>query len=165
MKAQDLVIMLKIALQKDPCWMVMDMARSLYLSQSEVSKALERLSFSGLLDESKKHLARQALYDYIVNAVKYSFPVRPNGLTRGIATSHCASPLKSKIMSDDKYVWPHISGKVRGQAIKPLYKGAPDAALEDEELHELLALIDALRVGKAREQEIAKKELKKRILK
>jgi hypothetical protein len=35
--------------------------------------------------------------------------------------------------------------------------------LKDEKLHELLALADALRVGRAREKELAVKELKKRL--
>ena len=36
------------------------------------------------------------------------------------------------------------------------------AALKDKKLHELLALVDALRVGRARERELAIIELKKR---
>jgi hypothetical protein len=44
---------------------------------------------------------------------------------------------------------------VRGHSIIPLYPSVPEAALKDEKLHELLALTDALRVGRAREKEIA----------
>ena len=72
--------------------------------------------------------------------------------------------MKSKIVSDNKYVWPHLKGTVKGESIEPLYEKAPDAALVDPKLYEMLALIDSLRVGKVREQEIAKEELKKRIL-
>ncbi len=53
MKPQDLVILLKIIALKDKEWRIIDLASSLFLSQSEVSKALERLSISGLVDESK----------------------------------------------------------------------------------------------------------------
>jgi len=35
--------------------------------------------------------------------------------------------------------------------------------MKDPSLHELLALVDALRVGRAREKELALKELKKRL--
>ena len=45
----------------------------------------------------------------------------------------------------------------------PLYPSVPEAALKDEKLHELLALVDALRVGRAREKELAIRELKKRL--
>ena len=46
----------------------------------------------------------------------------------------------------------------------PLYKSVPEAALNDPLLHEMLALVDAIRVGSAREKKIAVEELKKRIL-
>jgi hypothetical protein len=164
MKPQDLVILLKIIILQNKDWKVVELASALYLSQSEVSKALERLVFSGLLDESKRVPSKNSIYNYIVNAVKFSFPIRPGRMVKGIPTSHSAPPLKSKIVSDDKYVWPHINGTTKGESIEPLYEKAPDAALEDIKLYEMLALIDSLRVGKVREQEIAKEELKKRIL-
>jgi hypothetical protein len=164
MKPQDLVILLKIIILKNKEWKVTELASALFLSQSEVSKALERLVFSGLLDESKRVPSKNAIYDFIVNAVKFSFPVRPGRLLKGIPTSQRANPLNSKIVSDDKYVWAHLKGSVKGESIEPLYEKAPDAALIDPKLYEMLALIDALRVGKVREQEIAKEELKKRIL-
>lgn len=164
MKAQDLVILLKIILQKSPNWKVTDLAHELYLSQSEVSKALERLSFSGLLDETKKVPAKKSLYDLIVNGIQYIFPVKLGALQKGIPTAHSFGPLKSKVISKNILVWPHPEGKVRGESIEPLYKNVTKAAIQDEELHKLLALIDSLRVGKVREKEIAKKELEKRIL-
>ena len=54
-------------------------------------------------------------------------------------------------------------GNVSGQAIEPLYAGASKAAKEDPKLYELLSLVDALRVGKAREQNLAEDELRNRI--
>ncbi len=164
MKPQDLVILLKIIILQNKEWKVVELASALFLSQSEVSKALERLVFSGLLDSSKRVPSKNAIFDFIVYAVKFSFPIKPGRVVKGIPTSHSASPLKSKIVSDDKYVWPHINGTVKGESIDPLYEKAPDAALVDNKLYEMLALIDSLRVGKVREQEIAKEELKKRIL-
>jgi hypothetical protein len=85
-------------------------------------------------------------------------------MVRGIATSHSASPLKEHIQSDENYVWPSAKGVMRGQAINPLYKTLPEAALNDAKLYEMLALVDAIRVGSAREKKLAISELKKRIL-
>jgi hypothetical protein len=48
-------------------------------------------------------------------------------------------------------------------AFSPLYKLAPGAAREDERLYELLVLVDAIRGGRARERELAIRELKKRL--
>jgi hypothetical protein len=50
---------------------------------------------------------------------------------------------------------------MRGYAITPIYSSVPKAALNDQRLHELLALVDALRVGRARERQIAGEELKR----
>ena len=60
-------------------------------------------------------------------------------------------------------MWPFPDGHHRGVSLDPLYKTAPAAALRDPFLYELLALIDALREGRARERKLAEKELIARI--
>jgi hypothetical protein len=40
-------------------------------------------------------------------------------------------------------------------AIDPLYKSMPEACLKDAKLYEALALVDALRIGRAREKNLA----------
>jgi hypothetical protein len=60
-------------------------------------------------------------------------------------------------------VWPYAEGPLRGIAFSPLYKNVPQAALRDSKLYELLALVDAIREGRAREREIAIRELTARI--
>jgi hypothetical protein len=52
-------------------------------------------------------------------------------------------------------VWPHAEGETRGLSFSPLYKGAPQAALLDEDLYKLLALCDAIRGGGTRERNLA----------
>jgi hypothetical protein len=86
-------------------------------------------------------------------------------MVRGIPTAHSAEPLKSMLMvnPDDVYVWATPNGKVRGQAIQPLYRSVPQAITDDPQLYELLCLVDALRVGRVREQKIAASELIKRL--
>jgi len=76
-----------------------------------------------------------------------------------------ASPLSETIADagDLPPVWPYADGKVRGYSFAPLHKNVPQAALEDERLYELLALVDALRGGRARERQIAGQELTQRI--
>lgn len=43
----------------------------------------------------------------------------------------------------------------QGPSLSPLHRGAPEAALADRALYELLALLDALRVGCSRERTLA----------
>ena len=52
-------------------------------------------------------------------------------------------------------VWAHPAGQAKGPTLSPLYRTAPEAALADPALHRLLALLDALRTGRARERAMA----------
>jgi hypothetical protein len=60
-------------------------------------------------------------------------------------------------------VWADDEGSVRGESIEPLYPSAPRAAREDPKLYELLALVDALRIGRARERKLAEALLRQRL--
>jgi hypothetical protein len=60
-------------------------------------------------------------------------------------------------------VWPDPAGTVRGYALDPLYRSVPNAAARDRGLHELLALVDAIREGRARERKFAQQELERRL--
>jgi len=48
---------------------------------------------------------------------------------------------------------------VRGVGVTPLHASVPYAAMQDAKLYEMLALFDALRVGKARERGMALERL------
>lgn len=50
-------------------------------------------------------------------------------------------------------------GTARGVALEPLYPTAPAAARADPQLYQCLALIDALRSGRARERNLAEEHL------
>lgn len=66
-------------------------------------------------------------------------------------------------LSDPPLVWPHPEGEVRGESLEPLYPSAVDAARRDSKLYECLALVDALRIGRAREKNLAIDLLSKRL--
>ncbi len=165
LRPQDILLLLKLAVSKGREWRQVDLAQELGLSQFEVSAALERASRSGFLDSTKKKVVWAALLEFVLHGLKYVYPAAPGPICRGLPTAHSAPPLSREIVSNenDQYVWPWGNGNVRGQAVEPLYKSVPEAASKDPELHELLALVDALRVGRAREREIAGEELKRRL--
>jgi hypothetical protein len=163
MKPQDIVVLLKIIALNNDNWQQVPLAQSLRISQSEVSQSLSRSKYAGLIDDSGKRVMRQALMDFLQYGLSLVFPVKPGPVVRGVPTAHSAPPLNKEINSDEAYVWPLADGKVRGHGIAPLYENVPQAALEDESLHELLALADALRVGRVREKNMAIQELKNRI--
>lgn len=164
LKPQDIVILLKIIAKRDEPWYHHTIADELGISQSEVSQSLTRSCYAGLIDTARKKVNRRAFAELLLHGISYVFPQQPGSLVRGVATAHSARPLNNIIHSEEKYVWPYAKGSDRGQAVEPLYPAAVSAALRDDELYELLSLVDALRVGKVREKELAKKELETRIL-
>lgn len=163
MKPQDVVVLLKVIAQNNDNWQQKPLAHSLKMSQSEVSQSVARSKYAGLLDDSGKKVMRQALYDFLQYGLAVVFPAKPGAVVRGIPTAHSTAPLNKEISSGEDYVWPFAKGNVRGHGITPLYATVPQAVLDDEQLHALLALVDALRVGKAREKNMAVRELKNRI--
>ncbi|MFV5702552.1 hypothetical protein ACM55F_11830 [Flavobacterium sp. XS2P12] len=164
MKPQDILVLLKIIALEDKEWQQLTLAQELNMSQSEISQSLQRSKYGQLLDFSGKKINKMAFYEFLIHGIRYAFPQKPAALVRGIATAHSAAPINKMVSATEIYVWPYAKGNIRGQAIIPLYSSAIEASLKDTELHELLALVDVMRVGSTREKEIAKMELKKRIL-
>lgn len=141
-----------------------DIAVSIGISPSEVTESLARSAFAGLYDPERKRVMSQALFEFLQYGLKYVFPQQPGALVRGIPTAHSAKPLSDLIQLTEPYVWPDANGTVRGQAIEPLYPTIVQAVESDTLLYEMLALVDAIRVGKAREVTLAVDELGKRLL-
>lgn len=163
MRPQDVAVLLKIVALGNDDWRGIDLAHALRLSPAEVSNSLKRSAMAGLVDGTKRRVARAALLEFLKHGLPYVFPVQPGGVVRGVPTAHAAPPLRAKFLTDEAYVWPYAKGEQKGQAIAPLYPGAAAAALDDPALHELLALADALRTGRTRERAEAEKELAKRL--
>ena len=165
MQGQDVAILLKLAIQNDPCVQSKTLAESLSISPSEVSKALKRCVNSGLLyvSGSEKRVNRSALMEFLTHGLKYAFPPERGSMVRGVPTAAAAEPLKSRFTEDREppSVWPYAEGKVRGLALAPLYNGAAKAALQDPEFYSVLALCDAIRSGRTRERNLAVELLRK----
>ncbi len=91
--------------------------------------------------------------------------MEPGRLVAGIPTAGSAPVLAHHFRADpEPLVWPHPEGEVRGMAIQPLHPGVPELVRADRRLYDLLALVDALRVGRARERKLAENALKERLL-
>ena len=166
LKPQDIVVIIKLcgyAPNVRPSYGVM--AAELKMSASEIHSAVRRLKHSRLLHgadmNEKPNLS--ALEEFLIHGVKYAFPAERGGMTRGMPTSFAAEPLCRFINagSEPVPVWADPAGQTRGIALVPLYKTVPEAAKQDPLLYERLALLDAIRDGRARERNLAEKELKK----
>ncbi len=159
MKSHDIAVVLGLAL---PDWRggsYASLAAHLRLSASETHAAVKRGIMAGLVaDAQSRRPLAGALKEFLVHGMRYAFPPVLGGSTRGVPTSYAVPCMREAFgrVDDPPPVWPHAgAGAVRGLSFEPLYRRAPEAALADPRLHELLALVDALRGGRARERKLA----------
>ncbi len=166
LKPHDIVVLLKLlkAGSKRPTYA--QLAVDLYMSPSEVHASIRRARAARLIHgpELGDRVNARALEEFLVHGIKYAFPPEKGGMTRGIPTASAAEPLNREMTQEEPIpVWPFEEGDRRGYAFLPLYKRAPQAALKDRELYQLLALVDSLRDGSARQRDLAKRELSARL--
>lgn len=163
-KPQDVVVALKLCLH-GARRSYADLGRELGLSASEVHAAVVRLGDARLIDPETKEIRREALRNFLVHGVPYSFPTRAKEMTRGMPTAWAAPAMSDKLGHSEQLppVWPDPEGRVQGLSVRPLYPSVPGAARNDPELYHLLALVDALRIGRARERNMAEKEISEQL--
>ena len=100
------------------------------------------------------------LAEFALHGAKYAFPADKLPLVVGVPTSHSAPAFAGVFApGSTDFVWPHPNGTVRGVGVEPLHPSVPFAAMQDAKLYDMLALFDALRVGKARERGMALERL------
>lgn len=165
LKSQDVVVALKLLIEKEERSYAV-LARVLGMSPSEVHAAVGRLREGRLVAPEDRGVVRRAFRDFLASGIAHVFPAREGEPARGVPTAGAAPVLESvfKPVEGAAPVWPHPQGKFRGPSVAPLYKSAPDAALRDPALYDLLALVDALRIGRARERKAAMNLLDGRVL-
>ena len=108
-------------------------------------------------------LAKVAAITPLIEA-RYAFPAEAGAESRGVPTAHSAGALAAEFGASDPFVWPSIDGRIRGASVAPLYAAAPATAVRNPALYELLTLVDAVRLGRARERARAKQLLRERIM-
>ena len=166
LKPQDIFVALKLVAMASPRWTYVQLANELFMSASEINASIKRGIKARLIadvdrDKLSPRPIRKALEEFIIHGVKYAFPPDRGELVRGIPTGYAAPPLEDQFIpsNDPPPVWPDPEGKIRGYSFSPLYKSVPKAAKVDKKLYMLLVLVDAIRDGRAREKEIAIKEI------
>jgi hypothetical protein len=167
LKPQDLLFLLKLVSIKGAPWTFNELAIELGMSPSEVHAAAKRAIMARLAikDEASTRPNIRNLTEFLLHGVQYAFFPERGGMSRGLPTAHAAPPLIQSVSggSEPPPVWPDATGDVRGESFVPLYKSVPVAARKDSKLYELLALVDAIRGGRARERELAKQQIQKEL--
>lgn len=162
LQAIDLLVILKLAAIERPAAPVRLVADELGLSKSAVAVSVRRLEALGLLrgEGDARRINKLALRHCLEHALRWIAPAEVGRTKIGLLTAHAAPSLASRLLGDDDpVVIPLPRGPSRGRAVTPLHPLAPRAAARDPKLHALLALVDAFRIGGARDREVASAEL------
>jgi DNA-binding Lrp family transcriptional regulator len=163
-KPQDIVVGLKLALSAGN-ESYAALAKALGMSASEVHAAVGRLAEARLLEPDSRNVRRKPFVEFLLHGVPYAFPVAVGEMTRGVSTAWAAPVMSGKVAMTENEgpVWPEPDGTYKGLAVEPFYRAVPVAAANDPALYDMLALVDALRLGRARERAIAAKEIERRL--
>lgn len=166
LKPQDLLVLLKVTAHGRQRWTYAALGEALSMSASEVHASVKRAVVSGLAVAAGRGAwspVRPALLEFAQHGVRYVWPATLGPAKRGVPTSYGAPPLSDEVVAapGEAPVWAHPTGSTKGPTLSPLYRTAAQAALADPALHRMLALIDALRAGRARERSLAARLLKR----
>ena len=165
LQSHDIVALFKLVLLGDRRWTYEALANELLVSPSGLHKSVQRLVKARLVMRSSHTPIRRAVEEFTIHGLKYVFPPERGSLTRGVPTGYAAPPLNQEIIQPNEHppVWPYVHGTIRGYGFTPLHPDVPAIAVQDREMYELLALVDAIRGGRAREVRIAVDEIRNRL--
>src|ERR1035438_5495212 len=111
LKPQDVYVVLKLVAAGSRRAPYSRLALELVMSPSEVHASVKRALASGLLHglglENRPNIA--ALEEFLTHGLKYAFPAERGELTRGVATSYGAAPLRALIAPTDDRSEEHTS--------------------------------------------------------
>lgn len=139
------------------------LGRDLLISTSTAHGSVKRLEGAQLMVPGIRKVNRLALREFLDHGVRYAFPATAAAQVQGVPTAHAGPPLAAHIVAMDPAVWPAADGPIRGAAVRPLLARATELPEHCPALYEALTLVDALRIGRARERELASAALEKHL--
>ena len=164
LRPADIIVLLSLLADDDQGWTVRSLAERLRMPPAAVQRSLTRLGETPVFDRATRRVSASASEGLFAHALPFIAPAALGAPARGMPTAWGAAPLIGEMAPDDLApVWPDAHGVARGLALDPLHPSAVLLAREDPKFHELLALVDALRVGRARERGLALAHLRERL--
>lgn len=131
------------------------LGETLGVSTSSAFEAVQRLQRAGLLRPGTREPNRHALRNFLAHGVRCAFPPLLGREVRGVPTAHAGPELSTQFDSAMPFVWPDPQGSARGTALTPLFPQATALPERAPAIYNALTLVDALRVGQARERNAA----------
>ncbi len=160
LKDVDILVTLGLMRRGPGPWTVRALAGELILPPATVQRSLARLAATPVFDQSRRRLSFAACERLLVDVLPFVAPGVLGSETRGMPTAWAASPLKEELANvGPAPVWPDAHGEVRGPEVQPLHPAVVSLAHADSEMYELLALVDAVRLGDARSRSLARERL------
>ncbi len=158
----DVLVLLRLAAHPGP-WTFRGLGGELGIDPAALHRSAGRLRGARLIDDSRQ-VNKGNVEEFLIHAVQYVLPGELGASGRGVPTAWGAEPLLSLVSSsEDAPVWPDARGAMRGPTLRPIARAAPRLSVSDPELGEWLALVDAVRVGAARERKLAWSEIERRL--
>ena len=160
-KSQDIVV-LSVLMKGDvekPSYQYI--SKSAKISVSEAHASIRRLYESDLVN-LERHLKKRNVEEFLIHGLRYMFPMKATGeLAYGMPTSYAAPVSADEFaISGNVPVWRSSKGRVLGRSHELIYPTVPDAAAEDPELYDRIAVLDMLRGGRLRERRFAEQKIR-----
>jgi hypothetical protein len=159
----DLVVAMRLTLS--PGDKYDSLARALGIGLSAAHRSVKRLEASGLVLPHRRASSRTVLIEFLIHGARYAFYPVTGPESPGVPTAYSGPPLAHLIVHERPMVWPSGNGSARGDTLVPLYEGAAALPHRDSALYEALTLVDAIRVGRARERKMAAEMLEEKLRK
>lgn len=143
------------------------MAALLGVSKSTAHAGVARLEKSGLVHRLDRRgalaVARGPALEFLQFGVPYVYRAETVPKARGVPTGLAALATVADPDAPEAtmMVWPSQLGDALGVGVKPLVPAAPDTSLRDPRLYHLLAIVDVLRTGDARERGYARNAMRR----
>lgn len=168
LKPQDVILAVKLLCKGKDDWSQAILSQELVISVSEINAGLKRLSAAKLIEQHKDGrrwvVIRNALKEFLLHGIKYTFPAVKSGPAVGLVTAYHHSDYQSHFKQPPlAAVWKDAKATTKGFAIEPLYPTVSRAAKNDPELYSWLALIDCLRDRDNEELDVAEVLLREKI--
>lgn len=160
LRPDDVVVALQLTIDAKVSFK--DLSETTGLSVGECHNAVRRLGISALLSPGTRRPVRDLLTRFLLHGVPHAFPLVLGPPGPGVPTALSAAVFAGKVGSDERFVWPDAAGPDRGLTIVPLFPGAAQTARRNPLLYDLLAIVDAIRLGRARERRVAESLLAER---
>ena len=131
-------------------------------SPSRVHDSLRRLEAARLVGRVSGLTLKMPLFHILKDAVRWLIPGNVGDHAVGVPTAHAVGPLANELVWQHAYVWPARSDdeqQLEGRSVEPLHDWAYGLAASNPQAHLVLALTDSIRVGRARDQQLAREHL------